>query len=254
MREAESLSRGACAILLGTLLLAAGAPVFAQETEVPASERPGREVSLPPDEVKDTFFAYVLGIITAAHEVNVDNAQMREILTEFKSTLALPFDLIDRVTQHLDEETGARTIGLEFTRDVSIPIPFALLFYHPGSIVADRDLVWKVSRSIFDAGDAEGPVPVFDLALWRGSVQVDIDDWLEALFSAYLEDTWIHHIIFFRWKGDWVGLLEGAGRRTGRILRAYFDFTKNSIMFPPPVDLEKAGRELVNEPSPRAAQ
>jgi hypothetical protein len=80
---------------------------------------------------------------------------------------------------------------------------------------------------------------------------VNIDDWLEALFSASIEDTWIHHIIFFKWKGDWVGLLEGAGRRTGRILRAYFNFTKNTILFPPPADLERAGRVLVDEPAPR---
>jgi hypothetical protein len=237
------------AIVLGCVLGAACAPASAQEPASPAPERPGREVSLPQGEVRDTFFAYVLGIITAGLEVEVDNAQMREILTEFKSTLAVPFDLIDRVTQHTDQETGARTIGLEFTRDVVIPIPFALLWYHPGTIQSEKDLVWQVNRAVFNAGTGEGLVTVFDLVLWKGSVQVNIDDWLEALFSASLEDTWIHHIIFFRWKGDWIGLLEGAGRRTGRVLRAYFDFTKNTIMFPPPADLEKAGRALVDEPS-----
>jgi hypothetical protein len=238
-------------MVLGCVLGAVCAPGWAQEPPAPASERPGREVSLPANEVKDTFFAYVMGIITRGLEVNVDNAQMRDILTEFKSTLAVPFDLIDRVTQHTEPDTGERTIGLEFTRDVIIPIPFALLFYHPGTIQADKDLVWKVDRAVFNGGTGEGPVPVFDLALWQGSVQVNIDDWLEVLFSASLEDTWIHHIIFFKWKGDWVGLLEGAGRRTGRVLRAYFDFTRNTILFPPASDLEKAGRALVDEPGPR---
>jgi hypothetical protein len=244
------------AIALSCLLGAISAPVFAQDQEptAPATERPGREVSLPPDEVKDTFFAYVLGIITSGREVDVDNAHMREILTEFKSTLHVPFDLIDRVTQHTDPETGACTIGVEFTRDVVIPIPFALLFYHPGTIEADKDLVWQVSRAVFNSGTGEGLVPVFDLSLWRGGVQVNIDDWLEALFSASLEDTWIHHIIFFRWNGDWIGLLEGAGRRMGRVLRAYFDFTKNTILFPTPQDLEKVGRILVDEPGLRGQQ
>jgi hypothetical protein len=237
------------AIVLSCVLGATWAPVFGQEMVSPASARPGREVSLPQSEVRDTFFAYVMGIITAGLEVDVDNAQMLEILTEFKSTLAVPFDLIDRVTQHTEAETGARTIGLEFTRDVVIPIPFALLWYHPGTIESERDLIWKVNRAVFNSGTAEGLVTVFDLVLWKGSVQVNIDDWLEALFSASLEDTWIHHIIFFRWKGDWIGLLEGAGRRTGRVLRAYFDFTKNTILFPAPADLEKAGRALVDEPA-----
>jgi hypothetical protein len=243
------------AIVLGCALGAISAPGFAQASDVPPSERPGREVSLPKSEVRDTFFAYVLGIITAGLEVNVDNAQMRDILTEFKSTLDVPFDLIDRVTQHTDAESGARTIGVEFSRDVVIPIPFALLWYHPGAIKADRFLVWQVNRSrLFDTANGGSTVPVFDLVLWRGSVQVAIDDWLEALLSAYLEDTWIHHIVFFKWQGDWIGLLEGTGRRTGRLLRAYFDFTKNSIIFPAPEDLDKAGRVLLAEDAPGGAQ
>ncbi len=238
------------ALVLGCVLGAACTPAWSQEPASFPSKVPGREVSLPREEVRDTFFAYVLGIITAGLEVNMDNAEMRGILTEFTSTLAVPFDLIDRVTQHSDAETGVRTIGLEFTHDVVIPIPFALLFYHPGTIQADKDLLWQVDRGVFNSGTGEGAVAVFDLHLWQGRVLVDIDDWLEALFSASLEDTWIHHIVFFKWKGDWVGLLEGAGRRTGRILRAYFDFTKNTILFPPSADLEKAGRGLVDEPAP----
>ena len=240
------------AIVLGCLLGAISAPGFAQDappSPVPVPTAPGREVSLPANEVKDTFFAYVLGIITAGHEVDVDNAHMRDILTEFKSTLDVPFDLIDRVTQHTDPETGMCTIGVVFTRDVDIPIPFSLLWYHPGSIEANQELVWQVQHGVFNPGDGGDPVPVFDLVLWRGSVEVNIDDWLEALLSASLEDTWVHHIIFFQWKGEWIGLVEGAGRRTGRAMRAYFDFTKNTILFPTPADLEKIGRTIVDEPA-----
>jgi hypothetical protein len=71
------------------------------------------------------------------------------------------------------------------------------------------------------------------------------DDWLETLLSAYIEDTWIHHIVFFRWHGDWIGLLEGAGQKTGRALRAYFDFTRNTIVFPVSRDLDALGSGFV---------
>jgi hypothetical protein len=238
------------AIVLGCLLGAMASSARAQEPSPlpppPAPERPGREVSLPQSAVKDTFFAYVLGVITAGLEMNVDNAQMREVLTEFKSTLAVPFDLIGRVWQHTDAGSGACTIGVEFTRDVVIPIPFSLLFYHPGTIEADKELVWQVTRStFFDPLNGGASIPVLDLVLWKGSVLVNIDNWLEEFLSRFLEDTWIHHIVFFKWKGDWIGLLEGAGRRTGRILRAYFDFTKNSIIFPTPADLAIVGQVLV---------
>ncbi|MGA2976166.1 MAG: hypothetical protein ABSF77_12715 [Spirochaetia bacterium] len=216
---------------------------FAQSSP---AQHPGREVSLPPTEVKDTFFAYVLGIIKAGIEVDIDNERMRDILTEFKTALNLPFDLISRVTQHTVAETGERQIGLDFVRNVVIPIPFSLLFYHPGSITADRSLVFQVVRSTYtDPGVPEQPALVFDLVLEQGNILVDIDDWLEVLFSAYLEDTWIRHIVFFTWNGDWIGLLEGNGKRTGRVLRAYFNFTHNKIIFPVPAALDKTGKIFV---------
>jgi hypothetical protein len=240
-------------MILALLLAGAATAAAAQDPPKPAgaSLRPSRSVSLPSSQVKDTFFAYVLGIIATGVEVDVDNVQMREILTEFKSSLSLPFDLIARVTQHTERGASSeeRLIGLEFSDLVTIPIPFSILFYHPGSIVASRDLVFSVARSALEDRGAPGKpdtaTPVFDLSLTGGSVLVDIDDWLEVLFRAYLEDTWITHIVFFTWQGDWIGLLAGDGRRTGRELRAYFDFTRNRILFPAPDSLDVTGKALL---------
>ncbi len=222
--------------LAAFLFLAAHGSAAQSPQQPSAPQRPGREVSFAPSEIKDTFFAYVLGIIRAQSEVDIDNAEMRGILVELKSALSLPFDLITRVTQHTNEEDGTRAVAIEFSRNVSIPIPFALLFYHPGSIVASQTVS-------FD--ETTGPGPAYILTLADGSILVDIDDWLEVLFRAYIEDTWIRHLVFFPWNGHWIGLLEGTGRRTGREIRAYFDFTKNSILFPTPAPLDAAGSALL---------
>ena len=77
--------------------------------------------------------------------------------------------------------------------------------------------------------------------LLYGAIFVDIDDWLEVLFSASLEDAWIRHIVFFKRHEHWVGMLAGKGRSTQRVLRAYFDFTRNAIVFPVPQSLDRAG-------------
>ena len=207
--------------------------------------RPSRDISLPPTAVKDTFFAYVLGIIQTGVEVDIDNAGMRDILTEFKSTLKLPFDLVTRVTQHTTDQSTA--IGLDFDADVSIPIPFALLGYHPGSIKSSADLIFGVTKTVYREPGASAPTsPVFSLTLQQGSVLVDVDDWLEALFPSMLEDTWVHHLIFFLWHGQWVGLLEGRGQRDNREMRAYFNFTANRILFPIPAELDRIGGRLMN--------
>jgi hypothetical protein len=239
---AAVMSRAVCALLCVGCL---AAHAFAQE-QASHPGRPGREVSLPAAEVKDTFFGYILGVIRSGAELEMNNRELRDILVEFKSHADLPFDLISLVTQREDPATARRRIGLVFQRDVVIPIPFSILFYHPGSIVSSRDISFDVRRSLWADPDASSPpADVFDLALTEGTILVDIDDWLEALFSSNLEDTWIQHIVFFRWHGAWVGMLEGTGRYTGKVKRAYFDFTANAILFPPPESLKNAGKTFV---------
>ena len=226
-------------LLAAALLLCAGrAAAEAPPPGAPASPPPGREVSLPPSEVKDTFFAYVLGVIHSGIDIDIDNAGMRAVLTEFRTALSLPFDLVSRVIQRT-EPGGARTIDVDFSRPVTIPIPFALLFYHPGSIVAAQDLTFDV------AVEGTPAAPAYVLELSSGTVLINIDDWLEVLLRAYLEDTWIRHLVFFTWRGDWLGLLEGRGRRTDRQVRAYFNFTHNMIVFPTPAALDQVARAYV---------
>jgi hypothetical protein len=163
----------------------------------------------------------------------------------------VPFDLISRVSQHEDPESAERTISLEFQRDVVIPIPFSILWYHPGRITSTRLLSFDVHQSSWtDPASPAEPGEVFDLALAKGSILVEIDGWVKALLSGHLEDTGITNIVFFRWSGDWIGTLAGTGRATGRMIRAYFDFTKNEILFPAPDSLKDAGHELVPDQSP----
>lgn len=227
---------------LALAFLAAGGSAQAQ----PAPGRPGREVSLPPSEVKDTFFAYFLGIISNEVPVDMDNEQMRDVLVEFKSAMNVPFDLISRVTQEPDPGSGNQVIGLVFARDVAVPVPFSILFYHPGSIYASRYVSFEVRRLEWTDPVAGGPPgTAFDLVLSHGSVLVDIDDWVEALTSGHLEDAWIGQVVFFKWNRDWIGMLTGTGRATGRLRRAFFDFTNNRILFPASNELTWAGERFV---------
>jgi hypothetical protein len=232
-----------CFILLAVVVCSL--PVCADS---PIENPPGQEVSLPKNEVRDSFFAYILGIINTGSELDVDNKQMREILTEFKSSLHMPFGLIVRVRQTTDPSNGMRTIGLDFQHDVNIPIPFSLLFYHPGSIVASQNLVFTVTQSTL--ADPAAPAvtsPVFDLALTEGSVLVTIDGWLRVVMPAHhLEDTRIRHIVFFKWRGEWVGLFEGVLKKTAQEHRSYFNFTRNAIVFPVPNALDAIGRGIVS--------
>jgi hypothetical protein len=226
------------------LLLAGACIVGFSQT----SGRPGRWISLSPREVKDSFFAYVIGIIREGVEVNIDAAGMREVLTEFRTSLDLPFDLIDRVWQRRETDAAEGALGLEFFGDATIPIPFSFLGYHPGWIRASQSVRFREMRFTYDEGRAAGErAPVYRLALEEGLLIVDMDQWLDDLFGDSIDDLPVRNLVFFTWRGEWVGLLHGLGYK-GQPLRAFFNFRRNRIIFPIPAELDARGRSFVTEP------
>ena len=237
---------------LFSLVLGAASARACPEAVLQASaQRPGREVSLSRSEVKDSFFAYVIGIIRSGLEVDIDGEQMREILTEFKTALILPFDLVARVSQRNAPSTGKRTISLRFRDHLIVPIPFSLLGYHPGVIRASEEVSFRVTPSAYRSWKDVAPSsPVFDLTLTGGEVLVDVDDWLVYLLGFFLDKVQVRHIVFFIYRGEWIGLLEGAGLMRGRDMRAYFNFTRNSIVFPVPGALDAMGIGLMAAVAP----
>ncbi|HUI70958.1 MAG TPA: hypothetical protein VL354_10605 [Spirochaetia bacterium] len=242
--------RSSVAILGILLALAAGPSVFAQttpeaqEAPAPSAMRPGRQISLT--HVKDTFFSYVLGIVLTGRDVDIDNTQMRDILTEFQTKLKFPFDLVHRVMQRNDMDNGDRTISIVFSGDVIIPIPFSFLGYHPGTLRSTQTVNFRVLRSSYT--DPQYPsvyTPVYDLTLAQGDILIDIDDWLVYLLSNVLDKLQVRHIVFFSYDGVWIGLLEGEGKVFHRDMREYFDFTNNKIIYPIPEKLDAMGKAFI---------
>jgi hypothetical protein len=244
-----SLSAAAFALVLAWAFACGAGNAFAQAPEGRSGlagrpARPGREVAVPPKEVKDSFFAYVIGIISTGIEVDIDSEGMREVLTEFRTSLDLPFDLIERVRQARGIGGGGGALGLDFVADAAIPIPFSFLGYHPGSIRVTKELLFdRIVTGYPDARAGGGEIAVYRLAIARGRLVVDMDRWLDDLLGDYVDDLPVENLVFFRWKGDWTGLLQGAGYK-GQPLRAFFNFRRNRIIFPVPAELDGLGRGL----------
>jgi len=233
--------RGLAAILSLCFAFAPLPRAVGQSEAPPPLLLPGREISL--SQVKDTFFAYVLGIVLTGTDVDIDNAQMRGILQEFQTKLKFPFDLVSRVIQHAERDTDQRSISLIFTNPVAIPIPYSFLGYHPGVLRSTQELNFHVTRwSYIDPRDQSVYTPVYDLALADGTVVIDIDDWLVYLLDKVLDKLEVRHIVFFSYQGEWIGLVEGRGRVFNRTMREYFSFTSNRIVYPVPDSLDAMGR------------
>jgi len=212
-----------------------------------AQYKPGREVSLPPEEVKDTLLAYVLGIIHGGFEVELDNQFLREILTEFKTSASLPFDEVTSVSQLKVPGTPYEILTVAFRQEMKIPVPFSLLGYHPGWIRASEKVAFTEVRSAsraLDDGSALSPFYVFRLT--EGYAAIDVDEWITFLFSSIIDDITIRVLAVFRYKDHWYCMMDGTGRR-GQIIAGLLDFRTNAITFPLPGEMKELAEVLLIE-------
>lgn len=213
-----------------------------------AASYPGREVLLPPAEVKDTFFSWLVGIIYAGLDVELDSATLRSVLVEFRSNVDLPFNRITDVRHEAPRSTQG-ALAITFDGPMRVPVPFAILWYHPGSIRSTA--VVRFSEERLEAASAGGATfgPVYAFRLVQGDVQFDIDEWLDVLLGDLIDDVSVHLVAIVRWQGTWRGLLGGANR-AGRRYVAAFDFARNVIQFPVPRELSRLGLALWNAQGP----
>jgi hypothetical protein len=221
----------ACIIALLLLLLG-------PEVRPEPAPAPGREVSLPSSEVKDAFFAYLLGLIVRDGEAEIEGGFLRGILIEYKDALSIPLERIERISLRRDPAGGGNRMEVSFRGDVDIPIPFSFLGYHPGTIHASRLLTFREPRP--DQRAPPSAVPAFEFRLSEGEASVDVDEWLDVLLGDYLDDIELRRIVVFRYEGEWIGLLSGLGYKRQPIA-GYFSFPKNHIVFPVPDALAELG-------------
>ena len=211
-----------------------------------AQSPPGRELILPPSEVKDTFFAWLVGVVDAGRDASIDNAGLREVLTEFRSSIALPFDRISLVRHEAPGPDLRGRLDIEFDGDIDVPVPFSLLWYHPGSL-RSTPVVRFEERRFSSLPTAGGPAaePVYSFRLVEGGMVIDIDRWVDVLLGNIADDLTIRIVAIARWRGAWRCLLGGTGREDRRIIAA-FDLARNTITFPVPHELTRLGLWLWN--------
>jgi hypothetical protein len=208
-------------------------------------QRPGREVSFLPEEIKDTFFAYVLGVVRSGVELEMDNADMREVLVEFKTALDLPFDKVERVVQHRGVTVGEGELSIVFRADVRIPIPFSFLGYHPGAILASRTVAFSEDRTVVPfSPEPRFADPMYILRVSDGYITMKVDDWLKFLFPGIVDDLYVDFISAFRFRGDWYCLLSGWGSK-GTPVQEVFNLTRNRIIYPSPPELRRLTDAIV---------
>jgi len=206
--------------------------------------------------VRDPVFALLVGYVRGDHFGVVTRDEVQHVLTERKRESRLPWQSA-RDFARVPDPSGpsAAQLTLRFEGPVNVPIPYSILWYHPGRIRASatcRLREWRLATlSLETPNDWRGPPPppltdVHLFALDEGELLVDIDGWLDALLGSALDDTLLSGLAIARFQNREYGFGVGHNRK-GESRFGVFDLTADEVVFPIPPELRAANRAVRRE-------
>lgn len=206
---------------------------------------PGGEIILPEEDVKDRFFAYLIGLAEADAYGTLSTDDIGEALGEFSGSTRVPFELITGIERRRGEPGEPNIVSISFLKELKTPVPYSILGYHPGSVWADTAVTfheWYVPKKSIWVGEGSRitltRVHVFGTA--EGWTIVDIDAWVDLLLGGHLDDTWLVAMGLFMYEDSWHGIAAGYGPG-GEGRSGVFNFKTNNILFPTPDELKTLG-------------
>jgi hypothetical protein len=206
-------------------------------------------------DVRDPVFAMLVAYVRADRLGLVTRESIAQSLAERRQKSRLPWRLAREFARVPGGKDGGATVTLLFDGPVDVPIPYQILWYHPGRIRASsccRFREWRLAELPFDTRKAEQRAPwppLTDLRLFaldEGELLLDIDGWLDALFGEALDDTFVTCLAVGRYRGREYGFAVGRNRE-GKPRIGAFDLSADSVVFPLPSDLRAANRAVRRE-------
>ncbi len=205
-------ARGAVAASCFLLLCPRQLP--AQDSRPPV---PPRSLSLPVDQVRESFLAYIVGLIDADVRFSLDPEGLLSALPEFRARRGDPFQLLRQVER--EEGLGGQVLlSFGFPADMQLPIPVGIFGYHPISVSVSRtvslDEKRYALRSIGRTVEATDVVSRdYEYRLADGYARFHFDDWLTFLTGGYLVDFSVAGVALFTDHGEWRALIAGRGTK-----------------------------------------
>lgn len=204
-------------------------------------------------DVRDPIFAYLVGLVDANLYGTIDESCLQDVLTRTASKSPLPYQHLVSLRRAAENHDRSARVDIRFDRRLSLPIPYRILGYAPGSLRATQSAdfrEWILGELVFTYRPQANATPievrlsdVHLFALRGGEMWVDIDAWLDALVGGKLDDTRITGLALFRYGGERWGLAVGYNREwEGR--SGLFSMKKDQIVIPSPPPLKTAAWKL----------
>ncbi|MBD3236689.1 MAG: hypothetical protein GF330_08295 [Candidatus Eisenbacteria bacterium] len=202
------------------------------------------------DSVIDGVFAYLLGLLDRQKFGAVTGAHLQRVLEVTDTRSCVPTDLVREIrrAQASSEDGWARA---RFHEDLDFPVPYSILGYHPGSLLASRDALFEeryFPRLRIPNPDPDEPetIEIRDVTLWSlvsGEIVIDIDGWVDFLLGGRLDDTYVVALAVFRFEGERLAVATGFNDE-GRGRSGTLDLSRNTIRFPASSANKAIGRGL----------
>ncbi len=201
--------------------------------------------------VHDPIFGFLVGLLESGRYGIVPVGYLDEIMHEEDHRTNIPYKLIREVTRVDDPDGPHAWVRIRFHEPLRVPVPYSMLGYHPGNLVATTEVVlleWQL-------GDVQLPVRSRDGRRWVGAQNVtiwgvvsgrivlDIDGLIDAILGGKLDDTDIITLGLFDYEGDRFALAAGFND-DGQGRSGALDLGTDKIRFPAPDEFKVIGREL----------
>lgn len=191
-------------------------------------------------DVADPLLGLFAGLLDAGAFGALEPALLDSIVTAAGGS-RLPYRRIRTITREPLDASGRSRLTITFGRDVRLPVPYAVLGYHPGQLVATRQVVLEecaLGSMTFRVPAESGmeDVTVDDVHLFgvrEGKLQADVDAWLDWLMGDDADDIDVAGLIVLRREGKRFAVAFGrTGKGQGR--SGAFDLTGDRLLFPSP--------------------
>ncbi len=247
MQKSKARDDISSALAFALILGLAGVILPARLLSQPPAEAlpPAADVILPEEVVEDRFFAYLIGLAEADAYGKLTGDDIGTALGEFAGRTRIPFELITGIERRRAGPGVPGTVSISFLEELKTPVPYSILGYHPGSVIADTVVnfyeYYMPRKSVWVAEDSRVTLTqVHIYATYSGWAVVDIDAWVDKLLGGRLDDTWLVVLALFQYEGDWHGIAAGYGPG-GEGRSGVFDFKTNKILFPTPDQFKTLG-------------
>ena len=174
---------------------------------------------IPAPDVLDPVLAHLVALLEGDVYDTLSTDELSRKAHSVDGTSLIPVDFLESMGRGAGAEGADARITLSLSKKTTVPAPYSLLGYHPGSVIIPKHLVlleWKRGEVTIRERRRGKLVHIHDCFLWaveRGRVAVDIDAFVDRLLGGSVDDIEVKSLALFRLDGVRYAMAMGYNKK-----------------------------------------